>query len=49
MLAAVGAGIYPSLEAATAMIGETRTFTPQLTEARREQRLGAWAKAIERR
>jgi glycerol kinase len=49
MLAAVGAGIHPSLEdAATAMIGETSRFEPQMDEAVRAARLDCWATALAR-
>ena len=47
MLAAVGAGIYPSLEdAAQAMIGETSSFTPQMDEPTRAARKAGWQAAI---
>jgi len=47
MLAAVGAGIHPSLgQAAAAMIGGTRRFEPAMDGAAREVRLSAWSQAL---
>ncbi|HVR90639.1 MAG TPA: glycerol kinase GlpK [Novosphingobium sp.] len=47
MLAGVGAGIFPSLEAAAeAMRGSARRFTPQMDAATRQSRLAAWHKAL---
>ena len=47
MLAAVGAGIHPTLEAATgAMIGAERRFEPQMSDDVRDQRLAAWDAAL---
>lgn len=47
MLAAVGAGLYPSLpDAAGAMRGPASRFTPMLDEERRQQRLTGWAAAV---
>ena len=47
MLAAVGAGLHPSLEAAAAaMIGPERRFEPTMDAERREQRLAAWRSAL---
>ena len=47
MLAAVGAGIHPSLEtAAAAMIGPARHFRPQMAQDVREARLAAWQAAL---
>ena len=49
MLAAVGAGIYPSLEgAAAAMGGEVTRFEPRMTAVDREHRLGGWREALAR-
>ncbi len=47
MLAAVGCGWFGSLEqAATAMIGPGRTFTPQMDPAIRAERLARWDAAL---
>jgi glycerol kinase len=47
MLAAVGAGLHPSLESAcAAMIGGTRRFEPKMATEVREVRLAAWEKAL---
>jgi glycerol kinase len=47
MLAAVGAGLHPSLEAAAAaMIGPERRFEPDMTGAVRDQRLAEWRTAL---
>jgi glycerol kinase len=48
MLAGVGAGLYKSLEAATAMRGGVTRFTPQLGTPEREARLSGWAEALAR-
>jgi glycerol kinase len=46
LLAAVGAGLYPSLEAASTMLPATEAFTPAMDTATRDARLAAWAKAL---
>ena len=47
MLAAVGAGLHPSLEAAAgAMIGPGRRFEPRMKAEVREQRLVSWRAAL---
>ncbi len=47
MLAAVGAGLHPTLPAAAqAMRGPVRHFTPQLDDAARSGRIAAWRKAL---
>jgi glycerol kinase len=47
MLAAVGAGIHPSLEdAAQAMRGKVRRFEPAMAASTREERLARWRKAL---
>ena len=47
MLAAVGAGLHPSLEAAAAALtGGTRRFDPAMTADARAARLAAWDKAL---
>ncbi|MEO6388340.1 MAG: glycerol kinase GlpK [Croceibacterium sp.] len=47
MLAAVGAGIHPSLDAAaTAMIGPARCFEPRMSAALQAQRLAQWDAAL---
>ncbi len=48
MLAAVGAGLYPDLDAATAMRGDTRSFTPKMPTETRQQRLTQWRGALDR-
>jgi glycerol kinase len=49
MLAAVGAGVHPSLEdAAAAMSGEATRFEPQMSADERERRLSGWRDAMER-
>jgi len=45
--AAVGVGLYPSLEdAAQAMRGKTRCFRPRIDEDARAERLARWRKAL---
>ncbi|MEE4315672.1 MAG: glycerol kinase GlpK [Erythrobacter sp.] len=47
MLAAAGAGLYPSLaDAASAMRGELARFEPGMDPAVREERLARWRKAL---
>jgi glycerol kinase len=47
MLAAFGAGLHPSLEAAAeAMIGPAKHFHPQMGEDERQQRIAAWDAAL---
>ena len=47
MLAAVGVGLHPTLEAAAeAMIGPEKRFEPMMEEGVREQRLAAWRTAL---
>lgn len=47
MLAAVGAGLHPSLEAAAAaMIGPVQCFAPQMAESVRQDRIAAWEAAL---
>lgn len=49
MLAAVGCGMHASLaDAAGAMIGKTREFTPQMDADTRQTRLSGWDQAIEK-
>ncbi len=48
MLAAVGCGLYPTLEAASVMRGGVTRFAPLLGNAAREVRLAGWANALER-
>ncbi len=48
MLAAVGSGLYTSLEDATAMRGGVTRFTPQLGADARRSRLTGWADALGR-
>jgi glycerol kinase len=47
MLAAVAAGLHPSLEAAArAMIGPERRFEPAMDAGTRKRRLDAWRAAL---
>ena len=47
MLAAVGAGLFPSLgDAARAMRGAARSFTPAMNEATRAGRIARWKKSL---
>jgi glycerol kinase len=47
MLAAVGAGLHPSLEAAAeAMIGAEKRFEPRMEASLRERRLAGWQAAL---
>ena len=46
MLAAVGRGLCPSLEAAAAMRGEVERFEPRVDAAARDNRLGGWRSAV---
>ncbi|MDE1467131.1 glycerol kinase GlpK [Aurantiacibacter sp. D1-12] len=47
MLAGVGCGMFASLEeAASAMIGKAKTFTPQMDEPVRKARLESWDAAL---
>jgi glycerol kinase len=48
MLAAVGAGLYPSLEAATAMRGGVTRFQPTMPDTDRQKRLNGWGDALSR-
>jgi glycerol kinase len=48
MLAAVGSGLYASLEDATVMRGGVTRFTPQLIADARRNRLAGWADALAR-
>ncbi len=47
MLAAVGAGIYPDLESASAMIGDVQSFTCAMDENERNPLLQGWQKAVD--
>jgi glycerol kinase len=48
MLAGVGAGLYPSLGAASVMRGPVTPFLPNMTAQTRDQRLDGWADALAR-
>ncbi len=48
MLAAVGSGIYPTLQDVAAMRGAVARFTPSLDENARSNRLVGWANALGR-
>jgi glycerol kinase len=49
MLAAVGAGMHPDLEAASvAMDSEVTRFEPQMSQTERERRLEGWHQALSR-
>lgn len=47
MLAGVGCGLFADLDAAAAMRGEVRTFTPSIDGDTRQRRLDGWASAVE--
>ncbi|TPG21494.1 glycerol kinase [Sphingomonas koreensis] len=46
MLAGVGCGLFPDLDAAAAMRGAVETFTPSIDDDVRQARLDGWAKAV---
>jgi glycerol kinase len=46
MLASVGAGLYPTLEAATAMVPARTRFTPAMTDEDRSRRLAGWRSLV---
>jgi glycerol kinase len=48
MLAGVGAGLYPSLEAAAVMRRSVQRFAPDIAAEARETRLTGWADALSR-
>jgi glycerol kinase len=48
MLAAVGCGLFPTLEDAASMRGGVTRFTPMLDAAAREARLAGWSDALAR-
>ena len=48
MLAALGAGLYPSLEAAAVMRTGAERFTPKMAPEIRARRLAGWADALAR-
>ena len=48
MLAALGAGLYDDLDAATAMRGDVDRFSPQMTPDVRRARLAGWRAAVRR-
>lgn len=48
MLAAVGAGVYESLDEAAVMRGGVKRFSPQLAADQRAARLSGWADALSR-
>jgi glycerol kinase len=48
MLASVGAGLYPSLEAASSMRRTVEHFAPKMADAERQSRLAGWADALSR-
>lgn len=47
MLAAVGSGMYKSLEEATAMLSGFETYQPAIEPSLRDARIAGWRKAIE--
>lgn len=47
MLAGVGCGLFPDLEAASAMRGKVETFEPTMTADVRDARLAGWAHAVQ--
>jgi glycerol kinase len=48
MLAAVGSGLYASLEDAAVMRGGVTRFAPQMAPYKRDTRLAGWADALSR-
>ena len=48
MLAGVGCGLFANLAEASAMRGHVETFTPQIAEQTRVDRLDGWCRAIQR-
>ncbi|MDM7955221.1 glycerol kinase [Blastomonas sp.] len=46
VLAAIGAGLYPSLEGAEAMVSSTQVFSPQMAADARATRLAQWKAAL---
>ncbi len=46
MLAAVGRGIYPTIEDASVMISELTAFEPDMDEELRQERLAGWQHAL---
>ena len=48
MLAAVGAGLYPSLAEASVMRGKVERFAPAMPSEVRQTRLAGWAEALKR-
>lgn len=46
MLAGVGAGLFADLGAAAAMSAPDRTFMPEVSDAVRQERRAAWARAV---
>ena len=48
MLAALGAGLYADLDAATAMRGDVDRFSPQMSADVRVARLAGWRAAVRR-
>jgi glycerol kinase len=48
MLAAVGCGLYPDLDAASAMQPAFSTFTPAMAGGARDRRLSLWADSLRR-
>ncbi len=48
MLAGVGAGLYPTLDAAAAMRGAVERYTPAMPEATRTARLDGWQATLAR-
>lgn len=47
MLAAVGAGIYPTLAEAASMISMVENFKPEIEPSKRDSRLAGWQNALE--
>ena len=48
MLAAVGAGLYPSLDGAQAMVPTLERFAPKMTKNVRQERLNGWHTSLDR-
>jgi glycerol kinase len=48
VLAAIGSGVYASLEEARTMVAPIQTFDPQIDSGARDQRLAQWTRALDR-
>jgi len=48
LLAGIGVGLYSSKEEAASMVKPDLTFRPEMEEAKREETLKGWHRAVER-